>query len=484
MRCANHICNKDISADEAILCGLCLNETYCSEQCKTMDWVRHQCPNVVALPANAKIEKQTPFVAFLQQDSLPESELNQMTAINASILLYQKGTDKIVRERTVPSFVNSGLVEWSDSRKECVGSKPSAVGAFKITINDSTSLLGSSPSDLIWKGNPKTEQFVFSNKKKAAHVGRWLAQDEHDGQRFLQRVGERNVYWKSGKSLATLPLQGELKVALTTPDNQVIKLKGPYELTGEGLETIHAWDQKGNEAILQVQEGVVQDVKVITPTASANAKDFSAAPASREVEFSVDPHNPAHIVGLSMALEHLRAENGENHDENAAILRKHVCGLLYDGEEHKVDSDLNVAVYQSVNKLQQVEARPFANFKRWVKKNVREASDSRSLEKRLKTYETKEQFEEELDNLLAEAKNLQESKSTGEDKVILLETLRDYAKTHRLPNGKPVLLTPSKVAEIDTLRTNVKEIEGSKRGKAKLDRKKGKAAQKQAMKAK
>lgn len=442
-----------------------------------MDWVRHACPNVIALPAQVNIEKMTPFV------QKAESEVQE------SFLLFQRGADKTIRERTVPSFVNSGLVEWTSQKRSIIGDKPDFSGVFKVEINGQAFATGTAPNDMEWEGNKKVPALGGNtSKSKPSYVSAWLKEDEEElsGQRHLQRVGERHVYLASSKVGVALPEDGILKVRLTTPQNETIKLKGPYALPESGNGMLHAWDsQKGVEALVKFEDGVAKEVKVVVPALAGTSSNFAANAASASTSsFSIDATNPEHLIGLSMALEHLRAEGAVVNPENAGILRKHVCSILYDGADHKVNSELNVAVYQSVNELQKVEARPLSNLWRRGKKAWREAGSTRALEKRLKTFETKEEFEDELDNLLAEAKNLQQSGSTGEDKVILLETLRDYAKSNRLPDGKPILLTPSKVFEISTLRTNVKEIEGSKRGKAQADRKRGKAAQKAAAKPK
>ncbi len=49
VKCANHVCEKEIDplTQERILCALCRNVTYCSGECQMVDWVKHECPNVV-----------------------------------------------------------------------------------------------------------------------------------------------------------------------------------------------------------------------------------------------------------------------------------------------------------------------------------------------------------------------------------------------------------------------------------------------------
>lgn len=94
--CSNHTCQKAINTqnDNHVMCSLCRDAIYCSEECRMIDWPAHACPNVVKAPAIG-----LPLaVPYYYEDMMPadmlEAELADPTSpLNQSFLLTHVGSN-------------------------------------------------------------------------------------------------------------------------------------------------------------------------------------------------------------------------------------------------------------------------------------------------------------------------------------------------------------------------------------------------------
>lgn len=124
--CTNHTCAKaiDTQNDNHVMCSLCRDAIYCSEECRMIDWPAHACPNVVQRSIDTLIA--TPYY---YQDEMPAAELEQMIAdeanpLNESFLLHQVGTDMKVAQLTLPVIGESAAVTRNPLTSFGKGSKP------------------------------------------------------------------------------------------------------------------------------------------------------------------------------------------------------------------------------------------------------------------------------------------------------------------------------------------------------------------------
>jgi len=76
--CQNHVCKAalDPATETIVACPLCRKATYCSEQCRLTDWVKHACPN--AQIASSAVD--TPVVPYYFEDEEPEEAVAEEMA--------------------------------------------------------------------------------------------------------------------------------------------------------------------------------------------------------------------------------------------------------------------------------------------------------------------------------------------------------------------------------------------------------------------
>jgi hypothetical protein len=103
--CANHICS-DVDKSAEIQCPLCLGAAYCSEACRSIDWVRHACPNASLVTAR---EVSTPFVPYWGEEALAQEEIAKLPS-DSPVLQSWAVTTRLPNDTMVQSCVRSLLI--------------------------------------------------------------------------------------------------------------------------------------------------------------------------------------------------------------------------------------------------------------------------------------------------------------------------------------------------------------------------------------
>lgn len=165
MSCANHICKNPSLAHFA--CSLCKKAVYCSSECRTLDWVKHDCPNVIPI---AKKETGL-FMPYYFEDRALEGEHKDVPEQSFKTIHF--GGDNKVTEKLY--HVGGPAQAWQDDKPELeTGAEPTSVLKerspwFKLSFgtasqNQMYEFEGNIPYDMIYKGNK-------ANKKAAALLG-------------------------------------------------------------------------------------------------------------------------------------------------------------------------------------------------------------------------------------------------------------------------------------------------------------------------
>lgn len=115
MDCANHVCVSSPSASgggrgdatsEGVDCPHCHSVAYCSEQCRYVDWVKHDCANVVRVGARA----DTLFVPYHYEDTMTLTELGEpdmRSPLVQSYVAVHHGEDHTVVQTEVPALISA-----------------------------------------------------------------------------------------------------------------------------------------------------------------------------------------------------------------------------------------------------------------------------------------------------------------------------------------------------------------------------------------
>ncbi len=77
MACANHVCGEQHAT---IACPLCQTVAYCSEACRVIDWVKHDCANVIRVSS----PNDAPFLPYFFEDRMSDAELGPTLAPGAT----------------------------------------------------------------------------------------------------------------------------------------------------------------------------------------------------------------------------------------------------------------------------------------------------------------------------------------------------------------------------------------------------------------
>lgn len=111
MACANHVCSKQL--EDKVLCPLCRDVQYCSEECRQTDWIKHACPNaLLATKPNEAIIRP-----YAWEDEMPDEVLNEEIGTNVAhpflkgYSLTHYGPDGSVSHQDFPPMIIDAAAE-------------------------------------------------------------------------------------------------------------------------------------------------------------------------------------------------------------------------------------------------------------------------------------------------------------------------------------------------------------------------------------
>jgi hypothetical protein len=242
--CGNAICKNEIGdkqTDAFVTCSLCLQPAYCSEACRAIDWVKHDCPNCLIVPEKT----QNMMVPYYFEDMLPQQVLSELEAtdpIFQSYAFVHHGTDQTVTQWIQPPLigadsnqyaiggveVDSKIARGSDPRDPDIGIANGTMYGIRITTTDTEiNIAGSIPNDMIFAKNP--------NKKAAALAGDFNKGSFLDGLRNLRSKFVKDtqslVFWPQVGETEPIPQYGNLTIELQVGSMRSISVTTGYDLT-------------------------------------------------------------------------------------------------------------------------------------------------------------------------------------------------------------------------------------------------------------
>ena len=366
--CTNHTCEHtiNIAQDTHVLCPLCRNAAYCSEECRMIDWAAHACPNAV------RVDKVGTLLAtpYFYEDEMPadiigEELLNEASPLKESFLLHHVGTDMKVTqwiqvgEMAVPyaAEVNPKISMGRGSNPEKLfENMPTLVNReFEIIVqsesNNSTArttFAGKVGIDAIYAGNKENSKasaiaksFISNllSKKQTESILLWPNPKLKAGRDQFPRAGYISVELKIAgmeplsvefEHVALSNKSGRLTSLLTKRLEARLKLKFPGTESGiKYMQTLRAKTPSGLIVNLtfsvkpnQTESMQLKDVEFLVPDSEirpesltkSNEEADAVVAAFRNVKsvssesIYCDATNISHMTGLTMALEYAQAQ--------------------------------------------------------------------------------------------------------------------------------------------------------------------------------
>ncbi len=252
--CANHICKNSVAGD-CYSCSLCNAPKYCSEDCRTVDWVEHGCPNKYTL------DKFTAnhLVPYFYEDQMPHGDLKQTPMTDPvfasySVAHYSETND--VREYIVPPLVDVGAIAKSECdgimmRGRSADGLTPTVFRLEIVVSEQRMdtlpqtpvvVTGKIPTDVVWPGreNSKAHQLAGGGTTAGKRMMNVLK-----GGVSRAAYEDKGVYvlWPSNQprqlTNVTMPLKGGVKVSLAIErgDNKevlsIANVEAVYDFMGK-----------------------------------------------------------------------------------------------------------------------------------------------------------------------------------------------------------------------------------------------------------
>ncbi len=392
--CANHVCAKviDTQQDIHVICSLCRDAVYCSEACRNVDWLEHECPNAKMMSTPNKIVAKPYFYEdHAPEEVLAEVEADPKNILNQAYVFGYCGADMVTQmrfeslsERARPYSVERTKRGGDIGR----GSKPSddLIGrTYTITVTgqdgNGIEAKGYVGVNSIWKGNTqnsranKIASLFAGGSKNTGSIVLWPDSKQFTGERMFANQGDMTVrldifrkeavsvefellklkpynwFERAGRGVAKY-FEARLRAKFDASKNKEANIKN--------MQLVQARTSSGMQVnltflVLPRQEGMVElvDVEFLvpvnqlkeytskTPTETLKGLDLETAiPTTTDrADFRCDPRDVNQMVGLTMALELLLATPDVEADQlktiqNAAgIIRKHTRTLLVPPKE-------------------------------------------------------------------------------------------------------------------------------------------------------
>jgi hypothetical protein len=407
IQCSSHSCEKHIDAahGEYRLCSLCLKAAYCSEECRQIDWVMHQCSNVIE-SSDADLVQAVPYYYedMLTQEELEELPVDSPVFQSHTSLFSNVNGQK--REYDIPAIVanehKKEVVALSKDNEAplATGAAPSAKwknGAdYDLDIRFGGARhkeAGRIPDDMIFPSN--------NNNRTAKEISGATASSFFKGGfvRFFRKATGVYIFWRTLSDAVVVPRSGSGSIALVVNGKDVKKLKFGYDLPPPGksdVADIARWVKKtfSRNLALKFRDGPYSDMVKYMVVRRFEGTDGTgvlmtflnqAEPRLIDVEFvankvlvdsgsypeyhraekeaswiksdmNFNSRNFSHVVALGMRLADvlattsLTAKEAEPLQDCAAILRRYEGEMERNGGHppKSIDSDVEYAISKAL----------------------------------------------------------------------------------------------------------------------------------------
>lgn len=364
--CTNHTCEHtiNIAQDTHVLCPLCRDAAYCSEECRMIDWAAHACPNAV------RVDKVGTLLAtpYFYEDEMPadiigEELLNEASPLKESFLLHHVGTDMKVTQwiQQVGEMANvvakNPLMSLGRS-----GAPPEAIARSTFVLNIFEE---GNPVQLLSVAGKVGERTIYSESdddviKKVARSSPLAEKRSTSILLWPDMKGNTVMVPRKGSLKAELRIDGKEPLTIefyytkfstglarrlfsAAAKRLQLRLKAKFPGKDEGIkymQTLRATTRSGTAinltfSVRQEQDEMeLVDVEFLVPlnqlknvpAAATRTKEYSAEekkllegvlstfqkedPSLQFSESSIycDATNISHMTGLTMALEYAQAQ--------------------------------------------------------------------------------------------------------------------------------------------------------------------------------
>jgi hypothetical protein len=520
--CENHLCSIPVEPKTALTCLHCRTPLYCSRKCQAVDWVAHNCPNVIdaALKPN-----ETLFVPYHFEDRMALEEIAELDVrdpIFQSYSVRHVNAEMNVIERVIPALVGDMAIGFTESNTVPPrGGNPEqdfdvkGASGYEIAIDFgmgvTTTVAGKIPYDMIYLGN---EQNQVANALAGGAVSdyaggssKWTRGKTRLAglSRRFKKASDAYVFWpgvdKIWERNIVVPMAGSVTFTLSVDKEEKTFVSGGYILqpgrsalrksmskllkthlepklraasgldSTKNMQILRGADAAGNVVIFTVlvdayNYGRLVDIEYITPRGALTPEYVPYTQTTKEpigTRFAVDTTNLEQVMGLNMGLEYamrIDADLAAELDKPAGIIRKYARAKA-DDPSLAPSAEVNVAVATAVGTL-------FDNYQtvdrvmfRKGRKFFRGLWGSEQTLKDAKKFTTKEEFQNAFDNELDLAEQEQASFRSGQSFLDNAEALMSMARSKTRKHDKFSLVDTAD--RYRTLRKAQDEIKAAKK---------------------
>lgn len=502
--CANHTCSVTTSeTDSHVTCSLCLTPMYCSEECRLMDWIQHDCPNAIAVDRVGAIAAMPyaweDFMSAEVRDTLP---FNAPTF--QSYLLQSMGSDMKVSQWTQVGDVAGKVRHHSTVSVGSGGDGPSERYAdyeYRITVTQDGSLLydktGRVKDIAVHPSNPSKRlnalATAFKSELHSSSILLWPNPQEIRNKNItLRNSGELRVtvdmartsggvpvsildtefrygtrgaglsWWREAKGKARKYLDGRYKIKFGEYDDTIKYMSSLRVPTGRGAQINLTFTTLPG----QTNEHHFRDIEILIPE-SMLIGDRPAEPMyeldNAPISFYCDARNINHVNALTMALEMVQADPDSKELMSpdllnaAGIIRKHTREMNADPKKYvseAVPVEVNTAVYMATTEIGVIYGE---RLRKWGNSTL----SSEKYKAMLKKMTLPEQFQEEFDNQVRLAQEAQAEGQTGESFISHAKAVINVAGTEDRKKGR-LFYVVKEQQPLNELEANVDQIKANK----------------------
>jgi hypothetical protein len=256
MSCCEHCDKKDFKSVHT--CGLCLQPTYCSDECRVVDWARHHgdCTSLVDAPANVGAV----FVPHFFQDTMSVEDVRKTAPTHPMFAAHQVrniNSNGIVSFSTIQPIVSAKYV-GAMGREQALNKGRGADAAdgtytISVQIGDATkSVSGKLSYDTIHVGNKQ-------NAAAAMLAGKGT---ESNKMTYETRSPDEVVFWPKPKSVAAMDVRASVgvpqRVTVTVASDELAE-----PITISGQMTLHRISATKHMEKIAKTKNISKDIQAV-----------------------------------------------------------------------------------------------------------------------------------------------------------------------------------------------------------------------------